>query len=116
MHEMAIAESVFEIAFAEAEKHASAKIRKIKLSIGEFSGVVRDALEFAFEVLKPGTAAENVEIEIEVVKMKTFCPKCGESECGLSDIRLKCDGCSGPLEVTAGREMQVDYIDLDDGV
>lgn len=113
MHEMAIAQSVFDIAFGEAEKHAATRIRRIKLSIGEFSGVVKEALDFAFDALKTGTAAEQAAIEIEVIKMRALCKKCGDVNCSLSDLRLKCPNCGGVLLITSGREMRVDYIDLD---
>lgn len=115
MHEMAIAQSVFDIAFAEADKHAARKIRKIKISIGEFSGVVKDALDFAFEVLKKDTRAADAEIEIEVIKLKAVCPECGETECRLNDLKFSCSSCGRQLTITAGREMKVDFIDLDDG-
>jgi hydrogenase nickel incorporation protein HypA/HybF len=115
MHEIAIAQSVFEIAFGEAQKHSPGNIRKIKISIGEFSGVVKDALDFAFEVLKPGTAAADAEIEIEVVKLSAICEKCGETDCSISDLKLSCSDCGRTLQITAGREMKVDYIDIDDG-
>lgn len=110
---MAIAQSVFDIAFGEARKQPSGKIRKIKISIGEFSGVVKDALDFAFEVLKPGTLAADAEIEIEVVKLTAVCEQCGETECSISDLRLSCFDCGRTLQITAGREMKVDYIDID---
>ena len=115
MHEMAIAQSVFDIAFSEAEKHAAGKIRKIKLSIGEFSGVVKDALDFAFSVLKAGTPAEEAEIEIEIVKLRAVCDNCGEVEWKLNDLKFTCSDCGRQLQITAGREMKVDYIDIDDG-
>lgn len=118
MHEMAIAQSVFDIAFGLARENADRadrKIRKIKLTIGEFSGVVKDALDFAFEVLKKDTPAAEAEIEIEVIKLAAVCDLCGEVECTLSDLKLKCKECGRQLLVTAGREMRVDYIDLDDG-
>lgn len=115
MHEMAIAQSVFDIAFGEASKHGAAKIRKIKLSIGEFSGAVKDSLDFAFEVLKKDTPAADAEIEIEVVKLQAVCSECGEVECRLGDLKFSCLKCGRELTITAGREMTVDYIDLDDG-
>jgi hydrogenase nickel incorporation protein HypA/HybF len=115
MHEMAIAQSVFDIAFGEAEKHGPAKIKKIKLSVGEFSGVVREALDFAFEVLKKDTPAADAAIEIEVVKLKAICDECGEIVCKLSDLRSTCSDCGRQLTISAGREMKVDYIDIDDG-
>ncbi len=115
MHEMSIAQSVFDIAFGEMQKRAAVKVRKIKLSVGEFSGVVKDALDFAFEVLKPGTPAADAEIEIEVVELKAVCEECGDAACSISDLKLTCSDCGLPLVITAGREMKVDYIDLDDG-
>jgi Zn finger protein HypA/HybF involved in hydrogenase expression len=51
MHEAAIAQSVIEVAEGVARQSGSAKVRKIKLRIGEFRGVVEDALEFSFQVL-----------------------------------------------------------------
>lgn len=115
MHEMAIAQSVFDIAFGEASKHGAAKIRKIKLSIGEFSGVVKDALDFAFKVLKRDTPAADAEIEIEIIKLTAICDLCGEVECKLNDLKFTCNECGRQLVITGGREMKVDYIDLDDG-
>ena len=54
MHEMSIATSVLEAVEAEAEKHAGAKVTKIGLRIGEWSGVDPDALRFCFEALAAG--------------------------------------------------------------
>ena len=113
MHEMAIAESVLVIAIGEMRRHASTGIREIKLSIGEFSGVVKEALEFAFDVLKPGTPAAGANIEIEVVPIKAECVSCGPVSCRLNDLNLFCPNCGKPIQLTAGREMKVDYVDLD---
>ena len=118
---MAIAESVLVIAIGEMRRHASTGIREIKLSIGEFSGVVKEALEFAFDVLKPVTVitAQNAataaaaNIEIEVVPIKAECVSCGPVSCRLNDLNLFCPNCGKPIQLTAGREMKVDYVDLD---
>jgi hydrogenase nickel incorporation protein HypA/HybF len=113
MHEMAIAQSVLDIAFGELQKNTASSVKKIKISIGEFSGVVRDALEFAFDVLKPGTPAGNAEIEIEVVAMTAECPNCGPVACRINDLNLLCPQCGRTVRVTKGREMKVDYLDLE---
>lgn len=113
MHEMSIAQSVLDIAFGEMEKNAASSIRKIKISIGQFSGVVKEALEFAFDVLKPETAAAAAEIEIEVTEVKAECPICGPAECSLNDLNLFCPNCNRVLKITTGREMTVDYLDLE---
>lgn len=112
MHEMAIAQSVLEVAFAEAEKHSSPAVRKIKLRIGEMSGVVGDAVEFAFDVLRKDTPAAGAELEIETVGLAAECASCGESECSSTDLNLICRTCGRTLQITSGREMQIEYIDL----
>jgi hydrogenase nickel incorporation protein HypA/HybF len=113
MHEMAIAQSILDIAFGEMEKHAARRVQRIKVSIGEFSGVVKDALEFAFLVLTPSTPAKGASIDIEVIPLSAKCAKCGPVECKLNDLKLLCPTCDAPLAIETGREMRVDYIDLD---
>lgn len=113
MHEMALAGSILEIGEMEARKRGATVISKIKLRLGEFAGVVREALEFAFDVLKPGTLAEKAEFEIENVPLRTLCPQCGEASGAKQDFCLLCPQCETPVEILAGREMQVEYIDLE---
>ena len=110
---MSIAQSVLDIAYGEMEKNASASIRKIKISIGEFSGVVKEALEFAFDVLKPETPAARASIEIEVVPMTAKCLDCGEFKCKISDLNLFCPACGSVAFINNGREMKVEYLDLE---
>ena len=113
MHEMSIAQSVLDIAFGEMEKRAAGRLRKIKISIGEFSGVVKEALEFAFDVLKPGTRASEAEVEIEVIPMTAECVFCGPVACRLHDLNLTCPTCAATISISGGREMRVDYLDID---
>jgi hydrogenase nickel incorporation protein HypA/HybF len=110
---MSIAQSVLDAAFGEMEKNAFKQIRKIKLSIGEFSGVVKEALDFAFDVLKRETAAAGAEIEIEVKPLEAKCPTCGPVVCRLNDLNLFCPRCGKTVLITGGREMTVDYLDLE---
>ena len=113
MHEMAITQGILEIAEREAAKHNAVCISRIKLRIGEFTGVVREALEFSFEVIKHGTLAENAELEIEVVKLCKRCPSCDEVFESKDQFDFFCPRCNAPAEIISGREMQIEYIDLD---
>ena len=51
MHELSIAEELLEIITARASQEGIRKVEKINLRIGEFSGIMPDSLEFAFEML-----------------------------------------------------------------
>jgi hydrogenase nickel incorporation protein HypA/HybF len=110
---MAIAQSVLDIAFREMEKNGSCVIRKVKLSIGELSGAVKESLEFAFDVLRLDTPAESADFEIEVVPLRTDCADCGPIDRSFRDLNLLCPRCGKPMLITAGRDMKVDYLDLE---
>lgn len=97
MHELSIAEELLRIIDAEARKAEIRKVYRIDLRIGEFSGVVPDSLEFAFEVLSRGRVTEGARIVIEQVSPSFFCAECGRPmksdetsccECGCERIRM----------------------------
>lgn len=113
MHEAAIAQGVLDIALTEAQRHAAQRIKKVKVRIGEFRGVVKEALEFAFEALKQNTPAAEAVLEVETVRLQLNCATCGTVECAMSDFSLLCPQCEGVVQITAGREMQVEYVDID---
>ncbi|MCI0390901.1 MAG: hydrogenase maturation nickel metallochaperone HypA [Acidobacteria bacterium] len=113
MHEVAIAQSIIDIAEKEARKYGAPSIRKIKLIVGEFRGVVKDALEFSFAALRKNTLAAEAELEVETVSLRVECGNCGPVNCSLSDFNLLCPQCGNFLTITAGREMRVEYIDLE---
>lgn len=113
MHEMSIMESVLELAENEARKNGSTRINRIKLNLGEFRGVVKEALEFAFEALKTGTLADNAELEVETIRLRVVCAACGEMGLSPQDYNFFCPRCGQMLKIIAGREMRIEYIDLD---
>ena len=65
MHELSIAEELLQIITTKASQVGIGKINQINLKIGEFSGVLSDALVFAFEMLSKDTISEGARIEIE---------------------------------------------------
>ena len=112
MHELSIAESIIDIAVAEAKKRNAPAIETIKLRLGEFTGVVREALEFGFDIARRGTLAETAVLEIEVVSLKTQCPQCGLTGRPVDDFCCVCATCGSPVDIISGREMQVEYLEL----
>lgn len=113
MHELAITQGILEIAEREAAKHHSGRITRIKLQIGEFTGVVKEALEFSFEVVRQGTLAEHAQLEIEVVKLRKRCPSCEKVFESKDQFDFFCPQCNAPAQIISGREMQIEYIELD---
>jgi len=113
MHEASIVRNIIEIAEREAHRHGASAISRIKIRIGEFRGVVGEALEFSFEVLKAGTLAAGACLEVETVPLRMSCRSCGEYNCVLSELSFNCPTCGEAVLVTGGRELEVEYLELD---
>ena len=65
MHELSIMQSALSLALDQARQAGASRVHTIRLRIGALSGVVPDALEFAFEALVPGTLAEGAKLAVE---------------------------------------------------
>lgn len=113
MHELAMTQSIIELVEAQARKHGSDRVNKIKLRIGQFTGVVKEALEFSFDVIKQGTMAESAELQIEIVPLRKRCEPCDKVFGGNGDFDFFCPDCNRPAEIVSGRELQIEYIDLE---
>ena len=64
MHELSIATSIVEIASEEAARH-SGRVEAVHLRVGAMSGVVKEALEFSWELACAETAIQGARLEIE---------------------------------------------------
>lgn len=113
MHEMAIAEGILSIALEYAEKEGALKISEIGLLLGEMSGVVTESLTFGFEMLSKGTPAEGAVLSIREIPLMGRCTKCGR-EVHVEHYDFWCPACrDGVLEIVSGREMQVEYLEVE---
>ena len=110
MHEVSIMQNTLDIAIAQAQQNNATEIERLVVNIGELSGVVPEALEFAFEVLTPGTIAENALLEINTIPVVCHCQKCDrnfKSEAYIYECP-QCGQISG--NVISGRELKLDSI------
>jgi hydrogenase nickel incorporation protein HypA/HybF len=85
----------------------------IHLKVGALSGVVPEALRFAFEALTPGTAAQQAELAIEDVPARFWCQNCSK-EFQAGDMFSECPDCHAPsADLRAGRELEVTSMEID---
>lgn len=113
MHELSIMQSALEVALDQARQAGAPRVCSLHLRIGALSGVVPEALEFAFKALTPGTAAEGAELVIEGVAARFWCPTC-RREFAAEDMLAECPACHQPsAELRAGRELEVASMEID---
>jgi len=101
MHEISIMQDTLQLAEEHLKKAGRTSIDHIKLRVGLFSGVVPEALEFSFDVIKRGTAAEHATLEIERIPGLFLCTACGR-EARLDAMDFKCPACEGLLLLQEG--------------
>jgi len=112
MHEVGIMQSALDIAFERADREGAVQISCLCLRVGALSGVVPDALDFAFEVLKQDTPAANARLEVEFVPILLYCPDC-DREFSSDGYSYVCPVCMKPdSEIRRGRELEVARVEL----
>jgi len=108
MHELAIAES---LVAAVLERTEDQRVTAVRIRVGRLSGVVPDALDFAFEIAVAGTPLEGASLEIEQPTGRASCRTCGQ-DFGLVDLILLCPCGSADVEVLAGRELMLGSVEV----
>ena len=113
MHELSIMESAVNQALAQARQAGASRVHGIRLRIGALSGVVPEALQFAFEAVAAGTPAEHAVLTIENVPARFWCAPCGR-EFAAPDFFGECPDCHAPsTELRAGREMELTSLEIE---
>lgn len=113
MHEVSLCESIMEILEEQACRAGASRVRSVKLIIGELSGVVEDAMRFAFEAVSRGSFADGAELVIDKRPLTARCRGCG-GEFAVEGYAFACARCGGPdIEIVSGRELMVDEVELE---
>jgi hydrogenase nickel incorporation protein HypA/HybF len=106
-------ESALEQALDQARNAGARRLHVVRLRIGALSGVVPEALEFAFEALTPGTLAEGGRLAIEDVPARFWCASCAR-EFQADDMFADCPDCHQPsAELRAGRELELASLEIE---
>ncbi|MBP3655590.1 MAG: hydrogenase maturation nickel metallochaperone HypA [Clostridia bacterium] len=113
MHEMAIVQSMLDIALRAGEDAGAKRIRTVRVKMGEYSDVVPVIMREYFAVAAKGTICEGAEIEIARIPVTMRCRACGW-EGRVDRRRIVCGGCGGiALTLLTGREFFVESLEAE---
>ncbi len=108
MHELSITQSVVS---AVTARMRDAPVRRIRLEVGQLSGLVPDSVRFCFEMVAAGTTCEGAALEIDEPPGRARCRSCGVTfETG--EVLPLCSCGSADVEVLGGRELRILEVEI----
>lgn len=100
-------------AVASADLDRPPRIHAVRVRVGELSGVVVEALEFAWDVARDGTICEHARLEIERVPARIRCGPCQTARSLVAGAAFRCPDCGTPSsQIIAGRELDLIELEL----
>ena len=67
MHELGLAQSIFDIVRANVPVDQAAAVRSVRIRVGDVAGVLVESLEFCFEVTVAGTPYDKAQLTVDRV-------------------------------------------------
>lgn len=113
MHELSLTQSLVAIAEEHARRAGGTIIRSITVEVGELSGAIPEALEFAFDVCSKETLAAGATLVIRRVPGHGRCAAC-TAEAACPELTAVCPLCGAlAFEPDAGLELRVLELEID---
>jgi hydrogenase nickel incorporation protein HypA/HybF len=128
MHELSLAQSLIDQILALAEEHQAKQVNRVVVTLGPFSGVVRDSFEFGFNILKQEReAVRGAVLDLETPDPEYMCLDCSKAaiipfprqserlelaRCGMA--AKKCPWCgSNRLSPKGGTELILNQLEME---
>ena len=91
----------------------SGDVLSVRLRVGALSGVVPDALHFAWDAACRGSRLDGATLEIDEVAARIWCDACGCEQTLPRALSMLCPICGKPaLDVVAGRELEILSVEM----
>jgi len=115
VHELSIARGVVDLVETHVPPARVPDVRRIRLRLGELSGVAADPLQSCFEALVAGTPLGAARLEIERRSLRIACRDCGSVATPIPPS-FRCARCGGAdVDTLSGDELDVTEVVLADG-
>ncbi len=113
MHEFSIIENLIPQVEDFLKKGNYRKALKIFLEVGEMSGVIPDALAFAYDICAKDTLLEGTELCIRLIPVTASCEDCF-LKFEVHNYSFFCPQCnSTELKLLTGKELKVREIEVE---
>ncbi len=114
MHELAITESVLDIAARHGRQANAQRVTDIHLVIGQLSSIVDDSVQFYWDIVSRDTICEGATLHFERIPAQFLCLDCHHTYEFQQELSA-CPNCDSiRVKVTAGEEFQLQSIEIEE--
>jgi hydrogenase nickel incorporation protein HypA/HybF len=113
MHELAVTESILNIATQHATQAGAVRVTALNLVIGQLASIVDDSVQFYWDMISEGTICAGAKLHFERRPAMLKCLDCDQSY-ALGGELTDCPNChSVRIKVMAGEEFFVESIEIE---
>ncbi len=113
MHELGITQQILDIALDKARENGAGAVKQIDLVIGDLSSVIDDSVQFYFDFLSKGTAAEGARLIFRRLPIKIRCRRCSR-EFEVAGEDWNCPQCRQmDCQIISGDEFYLESIEVE---
>lgn len=111
MHEYSLVQSLMERIEQEASARRAVAIHRVRVRIGELSGVEPDLFASAFDIVRERTICEHAELVLTRIAARWECPACQTTFA--PGAALQCARCGAPARLAAGDDILLEQIEME---
>jgi len=113
MHELAVTESILNLATEYANKASATRVTDLYLVIGRLSSLVDDSVQFYWDIISRDTICAQATLHFERIPARLLCLDCS-NEYDLEDELSACPRCgSARIKVISGDQFSLDSIAIE---
>jgi hydrogenase nickel incorporation protein HypA/HybF len=102
VHEISLVDTLFRRVEDEARARGALAVHRVRVSVGELSGVDPGLFRTAFETFREGTACGRAVLDLVTPRAAWSCEGCGRAFA--AGERLRCEPCGLPARASAASE------------
>ena len=113
MHELAITESILNIAVDYAERSGADHVTDLHLVIGQLSSIIDDSVQFYWDIVSKDTICEGAVLHFERIPAQMICLDCDHIYT-IANGLAGCPICEGfQVRVHAGEDFRLESIEVE---
>ncbi len=113
MHELAVTQSILEIAVRHAEGQKATRITDLFIVMGDWSSSVDDSVQFYWDMISENTIAQGAKLHFKRIPVEITCRDCSHTYAP-SSRELLCPKCqSTRIKVKTGEEFFLEAIEIE---